>query len=105
MSCRLSFFLTSLPLLTFILHAPHTTALQALAVEKQRQEDANRNKLAAKQKALAQQKREHKAKAEKHKEVFGADYDDDEAEMDQYYDMEDVSAGVCVHIDGWERMT
>lgn len=76
-------------------------------MEKQRQEDANRNKLAAKQKALAQQKREHKAKAEKHKEVFGADYDDDEAEMDQYYDMEDVSACAWMRrikdrsVEGW----
>lgn len=59
-------------------------------MEKQRQEDANRNKQAAKEKALAQQKRAHKAKADKHKEVFGADYDDDDADMDQYYDMEDV---------------
>lgn len=66
-----------------------TTALQALAVEKERQEAANRNKLAAKQKALAAQKREHKAKADKHKETFGADYDEDDPDMDQYYDMED----------------
>lgn len=69
------------------------TALQALAVEKQRQEAANRNKIAVKQKALADKKKEHKAKASKHKEVFGADYDEDDPDMDQYYDMEDVSRG------------
>lgn len=66
-------------------------ALQALAVEKQRVADANRNKLAAKQKALAAQKKEHKQKSEKHKELFGADYDEIDPDMDQYYDMEDVS--------------
>lgn len=79
------------PFLTHFVTPPHQrpTALQALAVEKQRQEAANRNKIAAKQKALADKKKEHKAKASKHKETFGADYDEDDPDMDQYYDMED----------------
>ncbi len=61
-----------------------------MAVEKQRQEDANRNKAAVKEKALADKKKVHKAKADKHKQTFGADYDEDDPDMDQYYDMEDV---------------
>ncbi len=64
--------------------------LQSLALEKQRQADANRNKIGAKQKAMAAQKKDHKQKSAKHKETFGAEFDDDDAEMDQYYDMEDV---------------
>lgn len=65
--------------------------LQSLAVEKQRQADANRNKIGQKQKALAAKKREHKATAAKHKELFGDDFDGADPDMDQYYDMEDVS--------------
>lgn len=63
--------------------------LQSLAVEKQRQADANRNKIGQKQKALAAKKREHKATAAKHKELFGDDFDGADPDMDQYYDMED----------------
>jgi len=67
--------------------------LQSLALEKQRQADANRNKIGQKQKALAAKKREHKATSAKHKELFGDDFDGADPEMDQYYDMEDVSRG------------
>lgn len=65
--------------------------LQLLSTEKQRQAEANRNKAAQKQKALAQQRKAHKAKSKFHEDTFGGGYDDGEDPylQDQYLDMED----------------